>query len=302
MGKRIYNTEIIKKKLINIGFTPIFEEYRKYKDKYEVECRFGHRIFIRIDHALSGINCNLCNIKARKFDYEHVKKIFEQRGYKLLESEYVNANKKMRMICSNGHKIYKSYSDFIRCKCKRCVSDSYRLSCSDIEDRLKKIDFILISKYENYKTKITVKCNKGHTFDMLPSNIKNKNGCYICNGSANEVKCREYFEKITDKKFTKKRPKWLKNPSSNYPLELDGYNEELKIAFEYNGRQHYEQIKYWNNKKSNKLTITQRNDKFKLKKCREKGILLIVIPYNISNIEEYIKNELKKAGILNDSV
>ena len=48
-----------------------------------------------------------------------------------------------------------------------------------------------------------------------------------------------FFEKIYNKKFAKCKPLWLKNQRGSQ-LELDGYNDELKIAFEYQGRQHYE--------------------------------------------------------------
>ena len=34
------------------------------------------------------------------------------------------------------------------------------------------------------------------------------------------------------------RPDWLISPDGN-KMELDGYSEQLQIAFEYNGEQHY---------------------------------------------------------------
>ena len=39
--------------------------------------------------------------------------------------------------------------------------------------------------------------------------------------------CRKYFEYLFNKPFNRIRPSWLSE------LELDGYNEELNIAFEY---------------------------------------------------------------------
>lgn len=54
-----------------------------------------------------------------------------------------------------------------------------------------------------------------------------------------EYLCKKTIEKITKKEFFKVRPTFLKNPETNRNLELDLYNEELKLAIEFNGYQHY---------------------------------------------------------------
>ena len=46
-------------------------------------------------------------------------------------------------------------------------------------------------------------------------------------------------------KFEKIRPNWLRCSYSNRPLELDLYYEELKVAIEYNGKQHNEYVPYF---------------------------------------------------------
>ena len=57
--------------------------------------------------------------------------------------------------------------------------------------------------------------------------------------SKGEQKCKETLEKIYGKEFLCVRPDFLRNPETNRKLELDCYNEELKLAVEYNGIQHY---------------------------------------------------------------
>ncbi|XP_026331166.1 uncharacterized protein LOC113238558 [Hyposmocoma kahamanoa] len=48
-------------------------------------------------------------------------------------------------------------------------------------------------------------------------------------------------ERFPGRKFPKhKTLRWLTNPETGRHLELDCYNEELRLAVEYNGRQHYE--------------------------------------------------------------
>ena len=52
--------------------------------------------------------------------------------------------------------------------------------------------------------------------------------------------CNDILEEYYNKHFFSVRPNWLKNYETGYNLELDCYNDELKVALEYNGEQHYE--------------------------------------------------------------
>lgn len=110
----------------------------------------------------------------------------------------------------------------------------------------------------------------------------------------NETKCREIFEKIFNTSFPTIRPDFLKQ-SNGYRLELDGYNKDLKLGFEYQGRQHYEYSPYFHRSYSDFLSQTQR-DKLKKQLCQTEGITLIEIPYTVKyeSLEQYIRSELKK--------
>jgi len=111
--------------------------------------------------------------------------------------------------------------------------------------------------------------------------------------SYGERLCRAVLEGYFRKPFPPIRPKWLYNPETNRNLELDCYNEELRIALEYNGIQHYN----WPNftGQTQEQFIQQvRRDTFKKSVCDELGILLIVVPYTISesDLSSYIISKL----------
>lgn len=79
------------------------------------------------------------------------------------------------------------------------------------------------------------------------------------------------------KRFTKIRPNWLKNPATNRNLELDGYNESLQLAIEYNGEQH----DVWPNcfhRTKRDFDAQQKRDKLKRRLCEKHGVALLVIP------------------------
>jgi hypothetical protein len=78
--------------------------------------------------------------------------------------------------------------------------------------------------------------------------------------------------------FPTKRLDWLRFPKTNRLLELDGYNEKKRVAFEYQGRQHYE-LCYLNRYSEEKLKDIQTRDLFKEKICQQQGVNLIVVPY-----------------------
>jgi len=80
-------------------------------------------------------------------------------------------------------------------------------------------------------------------------------------------------------------------PVAKYPLPFDFYLPDYNTCIEFNGKQHYEPIKYFGGIDYFKL-INER-DKIKSKYCNENNIRLIIIKYN-----ENIINSLKNNAII----
>ena len=107
--------------------------------------------------------------------------------------------------------------------------------------------------------------------------------------SKGEKICREIIEEIYGKPFPSCRPHFLKNPETKRNLELDCYNDELKIAVEYNGIQHYKWPNFTNQSQEDFVKQIRR-DKFKVEMCDVNGVYLITVPYNVPHdqIKQYI--------------
>lgn len=108
---------------------------------------------------------------------------------------------------------------------------------------------------------------------------------------------REYLEKRFGKKFIECRPDFLKNPKTGRNLEYDCYNEELQLAVEYNGKQHYELCSNFHKSPTDFQKQVLR-DNIKMRLSEKNGISLIVVPYNIehSNIPTYLEEKLTMYG------
>lgn len=114
--------------------------------------------------------------------------------------------------------------------------------------------------------------------------------------SKGETKCREILERITGEKFDNVRPSWLVNPVTGQSLELDCYNEKLKLAVEYNGIQHYKFNKYMHQNSRDKFQNQQYRDLIKKDLCQKNNVHLIVVPYDIDikNIESFLLKKVKE--------
>lgn len=128
---------------------------------------------------------------------------------------------------------------------------------------------------------------------------KQKPRKHIIVESKGERETRRALLRIFNLPFTKIRPMFLKNDETGKNLEIDAYNDKLKIGVEYNGKQHYNYTPGWHASYKDFAKMQER-DELKRKRCRENGITLIEIPYTIelNNIETYLRTELKKLGKL----
>jgi len=91
----------------------------------------------------------------------------------------------------------------------------------------------------------------------------------------------------------------LINKKTGGKMQLDGYCPSLKIAFEYNGSQHYKTGFFSQLRTSNSVEHTIERDKQKVDLCKKKGIFLFVINYkdNLINLPKIIQKKSSKLGL-----
>jgi hypothetical protein len=159
--------------------------------------------------------------------------------------------------------------------CKHCLHDSLRGSIDEAHAIATERGGTLLSEsYRRNSDQLKWRCHYKHVFDATLANIKKGKWCPYCSSSLSERIVRIYFEHLFGKKFPKTRPLWLVSKSGSR-LELDGYCEELRLAFEHQGTQHY--------KPFGSITLAdvkrvQRRDAIKRRLCRKHGVRLVEIP------------------------
>lgn len=114
--------------------------------------------------------------------------------------------------------------------------------------------------------------------------------------SKGETCMKQCLETLYGKPFEKVRPSWLVNPKTGRRLELDCYNEELNIAGEYNGIQHYKYCPPYFHKTPEDFEKQQYRDKIKRGICNIHNVKLITVPYTVKekHMFKYIKTKAQK--------
>lgn len=114
----------------------------------------------------------------------------------------------------------------------------------------------------------------------------------------NHVSC--IFKKIFNKGFVNSHPAWLKFGDKH--LELDGYNESEKLAFETQGPQHTRFDPRYDENYANYYNRIL-NDAAKKHICKKNNVDLIIIDYAVPkrHLTGYVLSRLYDLGRLKDS-
>jgi len=155
----------------------------------------------------------------------------------------------------------------------------------------------LSSAYLGHHTKHLWQCNQGHQWKATTNSVNRGSWCPTCGTSRGEQLCRAVFEAIFGTPFPSCFPDWIVNPKTGRKLQLDGYAEEEQMAFEYQGKQHYQHVPRFHEGVS--LEKLQGRDALKAQRCVGEGVTLVVIPRfpdNYSNEEaiSQVQAHLKK--------
>jgi len=279
--------------------------YINQHTKYEVICGKGH-IFQPLGMTLvRGGWCKKCQlaelwVKRTKVSFDDYRKAGLEVGCIFLSDIVPNRTTvKTQWECQKaGHVFPMTYNNIKnhRQHCPKC-SGKGKVVMQDCEALAESRGGKILSlKYNPYELQ-TWQCKHGHEFSSKYSTIKSqKVWCPYCSSGVGERICRFVFESLFGVPFIKVRPEWLLNRDGNR-LELDGFSDQLKIAFEHNGKQHYSEKYHRGTKK------LMEDDLVKIEKCEQNGITLIVVPEIPSLIKfedcvNYIIHELNKKGIM----
>ena len=229
--------------------------------------------------------------------------------------EYEGAIKKLLWKCNKDDHEFLGQPDKLKRALKRGVTGcplcgKKAIDMNKVTEIIKnhngKFNKFIIKKEKNgnkvsNKKHIEIICEEKHAFIISPHELYTGKWCPICSSSLGERIVRAYFEQIFNKSFPTLRPAWLINPKTNKLLELDGFNEELKIAFEHQGSQHFN-LKTHMIKNKEKLEYRKYLDSLKKELCKNKNVILIEIPeiyvfLKLENLKEYLKKEFIKNNI-----
>jgi hypothetical protein len=154
---------------------------------------------------------------SKKHTYEHVRNVFEGRGYKLISDRYDNDRQKLEYICPNGHRHSIEYRHFQSGHgCLKCVgtdnSKRFRMDINIVKSSFEQSNYLLLTnEYINAHQQLHYICSAGHEHFMTWNNWSKGYRCPICDivsragdGHWNwkgGISCEPYCDIWTDKEY-----------------------------------------------------------------------------------------------------
>jgi hypothetical protein len=301
-------TEEARAQVVALGHTPGPDfEYKNSWTKMQLVCPNNSGFYYMLmSNIIKGKSCGCRDCHPQL----HAKTEEEARAQVVAlghtpgpDFEYKNKKTKMQLVCPNNSGFYYLMMSAVvagrGCKCRKCCPARYHKTTEEARAQVIALghtpgpDF----NYESANKKVQLVCpnNSGFYYILIGDIIGGHScDCNKCSGLKREYQCRNWFENRFQKLFPKTKPEWLLN-ATGHKLELDGYCEELKIAFEHNGEQHYKPYQFSNSQTKEemmkKFMNQQQRDIVKLKLCQQFGVRLIVIPYYEKNVETFLEKQ-----------
>ncbi len=252
------------------------EIYVDSRTKLYFECSNGHQWAATPNKIQQGRWCPACHINTRQktSNTEFFQILANHREGRCLDV-YVDMYTPMRFECAAGH-VWLALPINIKhgnTWCPFCKNK--HLSINDFRELAQiKGGKCLSDVYVSSQGRLKFQCDKKHEWFAAAKHIKRGSWCPYCKLKS-EQECRAKIEQLFGQKFPKRKPSWLVNEQGNR-LELDGFSEEISVAFEHNGIQHYHPIDRFGGR--DRFVKRVENDQQKIRQCAKHGVSLIVIP------------------------
>lgn len=115
-----------------------------------------------------------------RYNYEDIKKYFEENGYKLISKEYKNFNTILESICPKGHQYCVRFKNFkAGRRCPKCRMVTFEKVKHVVEVQGYQL-LTQESEYTNTRMSLTVQCPNGHITKRRYDSFLAKNNCREC--------------------------------------------------------------------------------------------------------------------------
>jgi glutaredoxin len=152
------------------------------------QCKEGH-IWEAVPSAIKrGTWCPICGINRRadslRASIEYAQRVAERHGGVCLSAQYIDAHKKLKWRCKEGHEWEASFGNVSSGNwCPFCAG-SVKLTIEEMQKIARERGGLcLSSKYTNISTKLRWQCKEGHIWEAAPNSIKQGSWCPHCGGS-----------------------------------------------------------------------------------------------------------------------
>ena len=309
MAKRLTIEEIIKrfKNIHGTTYDYSLVNYQGDSKKVKIICS-THGMFEQQPacHIRQKQGCPKCGrekinnvIKARSIGnnefIKRIENIFGKDTFDYSKLDYKGAHKDVTLICKKcGNVETKDPKSFyLGYGCLKCRPKQHNPKQTTKDQFITKSTKIHGVKYDYSKIKFTtlyeeveIVCPKHGSFFQKPTvHIHSKSGCPKCQTSKGEEQIAIYLND-NNIKYNFQYKIQINNSYHYYDFYLPDYN----IMIEFNGKQHYEPIKFFGGQEG--FNYLQERDKIKENYCLENQIKLVIIRYD-NNIEEIIKKNIK---------
>lgn len=278
-------------------------EYINSRTKVKIFCNTCKKYFWQNPSShLLGVGCPSCAIKHVQNSLKSTTEIFIKKAIKIHNNKYNydcviyknNAFEKVKIFCNACEKyFYQAPHDHLKGSgCPYCLGRN-KTKESFIQEAKKihgdKYDYNKV-EYNGNKTKVKIWCKQCEEyFEQRPNDHLSGHGCPGCSKSKGEDFIHKWLIKNNIKFETQKR---FKDCRDKNPLPFDFYLPDYNICIEFQGIQHFIEIKYFYNKHPNSFIVLQKHDKIKKDYCKTHKIILLEINYK-DNIIEKLKKHIK---------
>jgi len=279
---------------------------------YIAQCGHQHKMPYYCFHRGQGRKCPRCAGGVRK-SLDEVRELFQREGCQLLSTEYKWNRQKVDYIAQCGHRHTIKASAFFEgegrlCpKCQKKKDSDKRIKYTEKEQQDLLNSFgcklILPARTTNDKMLYVAKC--GHQVSMRIEFFKQGYG-HVCKKCYQ--KCISLGERavkiVLDKLNIDYAPQYVIHTAPGKRQRLDFYIPSERIAIEFNGRQHYEEVHFFHRHRNGKNTYdfeySKKQDERKREWCINNAVHLIEIDGRIwthdktnkDEFENYLKKEI----------